>query len=177
MLYLCIRICGDSFVNERQNYCELTWRITWSRDRLGESACTDQYLLRAFSSETTPISPVFGPGLRFQGMCGDDRTAGVEDGILSANLTSSKDCKHNATITNWLQMGQHCWAFRLTVSVTMLAAPVDLQVAAKSCKRFWRRHSLPASHGKGTTATLSSAAQVLQILGELASWRSEHSGR
>ena len=53
-----------------------------SRGRLGESACTDQYLLRAFSSETTPISPVFGPGLRFQGMCGDDRTAGVEDGTV-----------------------------------------------------------------------------------------------
>ena len=50
-----------------------------SRGRLGESACTDQYLLRAFSSETTPISPVFGPGLRFPRMCGDDRTAGVEE--------------------------------------------------------------------------------------------------
>ena len=77
----------------------------------------------------------------------------LRTGQSSTNLTSSKDCKHNATITNWLQMGQHCWAFRLTVSVTMLAAPVDLQVAERMAQWITTMAFTSDAPGKGRIAS------------------------
>ena len=108
---------------------------------MGESACTDQFCSRAFSSETTPISPVFGPGLRFPRMCGDDCTRpsdGNRHRLNEGPCTKGLPRQHQ---NSWVRTV----ASRAVVRFRLRRRLPDGRVMTPGLSLFAARNAMPAS--------------------------------